>query len=391
MDKQTANGTLTIEKIATGRRISEILYEQSSSPRAFSERVKFASRETVRACLNDTRHISPKELEQMAEALGHSVDRILQRDTEKEAIVLRAEVKSKQPAKETIELGKRLLKVALGWSEKFDYRNDLGSVYFYLGHVEEAHAHYLEAFSYAEKIRDKFHETDRLFMAMSNLLITYRLKKEFISLDHMLNKIEPSFAISNPKRAGAIAYHRAVLAQQRRDFDEAEKKWSESLQHYEKTNNTELIGRGLHNLAHFLFKVGRHNESRELFSQAVKLLTPYPKYLQICLVSCIKNLIKLREYENALKIIESVRNMKDFNPDSNVQAQLYILQAVAEQNPMTAEKALEVRGITEETKLITCLMLMDDCQTIGDAERLVRYYRKVSKILNNSLPSWEEL
>ena len=40
MEMQTTNGTLTIEKIPTGRRISEILYELNSSPRAFSERVK---------------------------------------------------------------------------------------------------------------------------------------------------------------------------------------------------------------------------------------------------------------------------------------------------------------------------------------------------------------
>ena len=391
MEMQTANGTLTIEKIPTGRRISEILYEQNSSPSAFRERVTFAKRDTVRHCLNDTRHISPKELQEMADLLGYSVDRILQNDTEKDALALRVAVRSKSSAPETIDLGKKLLKVAIGWSEKFDCHNDLGSAYYYLGQVEKAHEHYLEALNYAEKIRDKFHDIDRLYMAMSNLLITYRLKKEFITLDHLLNKLEPSFVISNPKRAGAIAYHRAVLAEQRRDFDEAEKKWSESLQHYEKTESDELIGRGFQNLAYFLFKMSRHLESRNMFARAIKLLTPYPRYLQICLVNCTKNLIKLQEYESALKMIESVRSLKDFKPDSNTQAQLYVLQAVAEKSPLTAEKALEVKGISDKTKLVACLMLMDYCRTIGDGESMMRYHGNVSKILNSTLPNWEEV
>ena len=388
MDTQVANGTLTIEKIGTGRRISEILYDQNSTPRAFCERVSFAKKDTVRACLNDTRYISPKELQEMADLLGYSVDRILQKDTEKSALTLRVAVRSKTPGVDAIDLGKKLLKAALGWTEKCDYLNDLGSAYYYQDRIDEAHECYLDAFKYAKKINEKFYDRERLYMVTSNLTITYTRKKDYMALDNLLHEVEPAFELSDPESAGTIAYSRAVIATNRGDYDLAFQKWTESLRQYEKTENTDLIGRGYHNLAFFFFKFGKYDEARELFARSISSLAPNSRSLHVAIVNCTKNLIKLGEIANAKKMIESVLSSELKN---EIRARLHILYAIATNNPFEAQKALSLEGITDNTKLCATFLLMDACAAQGDSEGLMRYYINVGNIPKTKLPSWEEL
>lgn len=388
MYRETTNGTLTVEKTGIGRRITEILYDQNSTPHAFSQRIKFGKTDTVYACLNDSRYINPKELQEMADVLGYSVDRLTQRDTEKSAFSFRVAVKSKLVTADTIELGKKLVKVAIGWSERVDYLNDLGSAYYYLDMVEEAHECYLDAFKYAAKLKDKFDDSERLFMVTSNLMITYTVKKDYWTLDHLLREVESAFVNADPKRAGNLAYSRAVIATERGDYELAYQKWSESLRLYEKTDDTKLIGKAYHNLAYFFFKCGRHEEAQGLFDKSIRLLGPYPDSVPVAWVNSTKNLIKLGETEAAVKLIEMALASYLSN---EMKAQFQILYALASGNTTEAQKVLDLEDLSDNTKLIATVIAMDSMLLKNDSEQLMRYYKEVGKILKSKLPTWEEL
>ncbi|PWK13477.1 tetratricopeptide repeat protein [Tumebacillus permanentifrigoris] len=391
MDKQTHSDPATITKVPIGRYITEILYSRNLTPHYLSQKVDFGKKDTVYSCLRDERRLSPNELQQISDILHVPIERLKQTDLEQEAFELRLLVRSKQRSPRAIDLGLKLQKLALGWTEKFDILNDLGSAYYYMDKFPQAHQAWLEALPLAEKIRDTFSETDRLYMVTNNLILTYTQKQDFSALTYLLDKVETAFTFSNPKRAGLLATSSAIIATEMGDYEKAQQKWQEAFEQFERTNDQSLIGKGYHNLAYYEFRVGNFAESHRLFAKALHALTPDPIPHLIAIGDYLKTLIKLKETDTALHMIAVARSIRELESLPDLQAKFHILESVATGNPQLAESVLQITEAGPHLKLMACKWIMHHLSHQGDADKLLRYYKKAEQFDKNVVTHWEEL
>jgi tetratricopeptide (TPR) repeat protein len=229
--------------IPLGQRIGEIMEEKGAafSIRAFSQRLG-VSKDTLARIIQGERPVTPSELERIAKGLNVTIERIKQIDTAKKNQELSHLLKTKYDPKKALVLAKECMDVAVGMTERCEAGNRLARAYFALGKYEQSHKIWLEAFELSQKIYQKYGTTDRLFNILSNLMISYTIRKEYSRLAEILQEIEPVFQ-DQPNKLGAIYYSKAMIAEQLGSKDQAKLNFYQSLSHFQTTGEPNDIGR----------------------------------------------------------------------------------------------------------------------------------------------------
>lgn len=373
-----------------GRRIAEIIYDKNGSPRDFANRVTFCAKDAFYRSLKGVRYFKPTELQELSQLLRIPLDRITIKDNYMQHFELRNMVKREAPFLRAINLGHQLLESAIGWTEKFNLHNDLGSAYYFLKNFEEAHAHWLEAYSYAEKIHEKFCEPDLLYKVTCNLLISYTDRSEFQALDLFLNKVQPEFRDSNPKRAGTLALSQGMIARNIKDVRKARMKFQESLEHFRKTKDQYLIGIGLHNLAYDFYLGHDYQNAKLLFEESIHTLTPYEISKSVSILDYVKTLIKLKYLREAREWIQPTIETLEHFDEPNLLAKFYIVDSLASHDPLRCEKVFELSNVNTQVQLVACKLLMSHYSRMDDPENVMRYYKLAETIDSSAtIADWE--
>lgn len=390
METNVLTGDKLIEELPLGRRVADILADKGISPYELSRRLSWG-KDSVYQSLEGKRYIKPSELALISEKIRVSVSRIKQEDTKDKAIELRFLIKSRKATGRAVEIGKSLLSIAVGWTEKFDVLNDLGSAYFFLNDYEEAHRYWSQALPYAEKIRDKFGEAERLYIITTNLVISYRMKKDYSTVSQLLKRVEQNFADFSPRHAGMLCFSQAIMASNMGDDHYANQKLVESLEHFKATLDDLLIGKGLHNLAYHKFLTKDFDSAKDLYDQAIRTLIKHPVPRLISMVDCIKVLIIKKETEAALRMVQWALKSADLDTEPELKAKFELLLSVVTNDPGYAERLVLSERTNKRVLLIACKFLLRYYGERDDAHSVLRYYKIAESIDESASIEWEEL
>jgi tetratricopeptide (TPR) repeat protein len=282
------------------------------------------------------------------------------------------------------------LSSAVGWSEKFDMLNDLGSAYHFLREYEHAFNVWQQALPFAEKIKEKFGESDRLYIIITNLVISYRIKKDYSTISQLLKRVEPDFQDFNPRWAGILCFSQALMASNMGDDALARQKLMESLDHFKETLDDALIGKGIHNIAYHNYLTRDFSSAKELYERAIQQLTNHTIPRLISMVDLVKTLLILNEKETALKLIQCAFAIEELSNDPDLEAKFHVLHSVATNEPGHAELVLSFENIDQKVRLIACKFLLNFYTQRDDAESVLRYHKYAESVYNSS-SEWREL
>lgn len=377
-----------LSSIPLGRRISEILQEKGISPNAFSQRIGMG-KDTFYSCIKGDRYIKPSELSLMASKLNLTSDRILQRDNEKEFLEVRSLLERKVNIQRALELAQHLFQSALGWTEKFDLLNDIGTAYHHLKDYEQAHRAWVAALPYAEKIHTAYGEYERLFRITKNLIISYTQRNDFAKLTQILAELEPSFENSNPDYAGALSYSHAMVALKMGDKELCRDKLYQQLRFNQMMNVTRAVGIAHHNVSYIEYLHGNYEVARSHSEKAMDLLIDFPDLYFESVKDFVRILWHLDQFDLAReKVVTSLESVEEFNlPEAR--AKLLVLKALTHNDATSAESIFSIGGLDEKIYLLACHFLLDFCRTANDAEGLLRYYKIMKRYDKSPLSVWE--
>ena len=283
MQQQTA-----VDLIPLGRRVAEIMEEKGAAYtiRSFSQRIGM-SKDKLCRCINGERYIKPSELENIAEGLHLSVERIRQDDIKKEAEELQKLLKNLANLQRALQLAESLTALALGRSEKSIALNNLGRVLFLMRDYDQAHAIWLEAYADAKRLSGLWGESEVLYDVLTNLLISFSARKEYIQLQQILAEIKP-ILYSSANRAGAISYSVAMIAYKNGQFEEAREKLYESLDCYLKLDDVKSVGMAERNVAFIEYRMRNYETAIKWFESAIPKLSVDPYWQAVAVKDFVK-------------------------------------------------------------------------------------------------------
>lgn len=373
-----------VGKVPILRRISELMHEKGDgfSIRAFSSRIGI-SRELLRRILAGDRHITPSTLEKIAQGLGISVERLKQTDTEKQSHELNTLWKAKHRTRamlfRALDIATELVAVSKGVSERAYNLSVLGRVQFELQHYDEAHESFLSAFEHSEKVHELHGDSTLLHLVTSYLMVSYTIRKEYTSILQTLTVVEDIFA-ADPEKMGYAHYTRMKWYEHRGDLDRARRHSYVALECFEKTEDTEQIGKALINVAHFEYLAGNYQKSELALSDAISNLKNREYFYLIAVKEYAKTLIQLKEHAKASQLLDNHLGKYQGYPD--LMAKLQILNTIAKDDPSFAIKVSSDQSVSLNVRYLACKQLMNYFSLKDDSASVMRYY-KLGQILTD--------
>lgn len=366
--------TKKLVSIPIGRRIGEILEERGSafSIRAFSTRIGF-SKDMLSRMISGDRYISPSELSKIAEGLSLSIARLKQEDTQEQLSELMLLLENKKNNQRALSIALKIKEVAVGCTERYIVTNELGKAYHALRMYNESHAEWLEAREYAQRIVDKYQDTEPLYNVMNNLVLSFTEQKDIFGLSALVGQLKQVFT-PYPKRLGTLYYSTASTAFFMGNYREARDNYLLALAQFELHGDSIYIGKSEHNVGFAEYKLENYRRAKEHFERAIEKLSEYDEQKLISMKDYIKTLLKLGQKQRAAENISSALQQLELLDLPLRKAQFLLLHAIVHEDLSAAEQVLAAEGIPVSLKLTACKFLMDFYKCIGDAENLMRYY-----------------
>lgn len=370
---------ITFAKITLGRRISELMLERGDafSIRAFAERVGM-NRETFRKTLLGERPVTISLVENVSNGLGITEERLRQLDTFKKeqevAVLLGSSQRSKIMMLRAQTLARELADVALGFTERCVCWANLGRSQYYLQQYDLAHESFLTAMQYAEKVNEAFDDSTLLYHVTSYLMISYTIRREYTNIVQTLNVVEKAFS-EDPEKMGYVHYTRMKWNEHRGNLEQAKVDAYVALEHFEKTENKSQIGKAQNNVAHFEYLTGNFQKAKEQWFEAMGNLEPFEYPYLSAVKDYVKVLLQMGDKSTASEILTA--NFDRAKEYPNFAGIFQILFSVALDDPSYAMTVSEDLSMSLGIRNMACECLMDYYATNGDADSVMRYYKRV--------------
>lgn len=377
----SANSTIPV-----WRRVSEIMKEKGDafSQQALAIRINI-NRKTLGKMLSGRSKIHMFDLRRLSEALKVPVERILQEDTHPVETELRELLKKKTDKERALDLALKLSSKSVGMTERCIHLNYLGCAYYLIQDYEKAHETWLEAYSYAKAIQQKYGDSDRLFQVIHNLVWSYIVRREYSNMNKILEGVETIFQ-STPNRLGTLAFARAKVAEESNNIVVARQHAIESLKYYLMTEDANSIGKAEITAAHYAYKVKNYYESMILLESAMDHLVPDVDTWLIAVKEYAKTLLKLGLFEETQHIISEslhrVGSLIEKKQDLNGKLQLLLFLATGDSS--YAENVLSNSRVNDKIRLLAYKSLFKQCIEMDDEATLMKYSKIVGALSINS-------
>jgi tetratricopeptide (TPR) repeat protein len=361
-----------VDSIPIGRRIMEIMQEKGPAYTisAMAGRLGF-SRETLREMLKGEREMYTYELENIARDLKVSVERILQTDILEETKELRQHLDMGEATQWCLELSAKFTELAIGLTERVIVANELARGQYQSRDLETAIETLNKVLPDAQLILEKYGDPDILMWVTGNLVSAKTIQGDYTNLPEMAAVVEPYFP-THPKLAAVICYS---LSQYKLEVEgnrnEAREMQYLSLHYYRLTGIPISIANSQMNVAIFEYRQKQYEQAKALFQSAYEVFRVHDNlYAQaVHAREYGKLLIRLGETKEAVEILDWMFDRMKANPNviqSDMVAQLYLLLAIAKQDPLFAEKVLSDNIGTRSIQKIACKFIRDYYDHHGD-------------------------
>lgn len=376
------------------RRLREVMDEKHKEEK---EKTKFVenlsiklnvSLRTTYRIIGGSRYVKPSEQETIAEVLGISLERLLQKDTD----ILRKKIEDIFRAAETMKIARgsvaekdrfnrlkdladEMVEIAIGLTERFDAKNELGKVYFEFRKFKEAHNTWVEAYDLAKTASD----TERLYKVCNNLLHSSKARKRISDVERILVEAEPFF-VGDYEKLGRIKYFQAVLNFETGDYEEALTDFEASHEFYIKTGNQVLIGLSEHNLGKAHYKLRHYSQARGLYTSALsKIENASLSTRLITQIELVKTLDQLGHQDEAKRLALQSLDQTEANrmvTVAEMRGRLLMLLSQLYRDPTYAIEALDLE-LDAGTLLEIHRYLHDFYLRSGDARTALYYHERV--------------
>lgn len=360
--------------ITTSRRITEIMQEKGKyySQQAMASRLGY-QRTTFRKMLSGTRDIYTFELEQIARDLKVTPERLLQRDMQSRIGELQTYLLELKNLDEALEIALNFHELSIGITEKCDANIYLGRVYFELKKNDLSLAYRLKAFEMAEMIFDIYGETGRYHQALRSLIISYSETKDFYNAKMIVEKASEVLGADDLDFV-VLNYSLAMIAYNNGNLSSAREMLYLALESYTKMGDRKEIGKAMHNVAFIEFKLGNLEAAKKRFEVAIHTLEGYRDPQIIAIKDYIKVLLKLGD-RNKVNTLISDFMAHSHSFSDRIKTQFYLLQAICNNDPNSAEYVLSMEGADDQHRAFACHFLMDFYAALDDAAALMKYYK----------------
>lgn len=392
MSTLVASKYTVVDKIPLGRRIEEIKKEKGGyySTAAMSRRIGF-SEQTFRDMLKARREIYTFELEKIAKDLKLTAERILQEDSYKQHMgldsLLNGNERTKNMLQQALVVSSELVEKAVGSTERGFALHNLARVMYLKRQYDDAHTTWLKALEYAKKIHQEFDDKRLLKVVSANLMLTYAIRKEYSNIGDFLCAVEEMFAEDHDK-LGLAQHTRMLVQMERGDYESARKHSYLALEHFEQTENDKQIGHALINVAHFEYRLGNYSASSRSLSDAIKKVVQYEDILVVVVKEYVKSLVKIQEYDTALKVVEKYESVSREYPD--YWGKLQIMKTLLTDDPSFADRISNDSELSLNVRSLACKCLMDFYTKRDDAENALKYYKKGRTYASSPTEFYEE-
>ncbi|PWK15765.1 helix-turn-helix domain-containing protein [Tumebacillus permanentifrigoris] len=366
-------------KIPLLRRIIELLEEQEDnlSKRSIASMIG-VNRETVRLLFKEKRPVTLDVLEKIAKGLSITVDRIRQLDSikrEKELNkVLTGNKRTRVMLMRALDLATELVELSLGVTERGYALNNLGRVLYVQGEYNKAHDIWLSALDFAKSIQREHNDSQLLHIVTANLMLTYTIRKEYSNIESIFHIVEQAFP-DHPKAMGQCFYTKMKMEEERGNLELAREYSYNSLEHFSKTDDDKQIGKAFFNVAYYEFLLGSFKKSLNLLSTSIEYLRDFDDLLIRCVKDYVKCLMKLRDHETAIRVVEEYSELAREYPE--YRAKLRIMYAVAKDDPSIADYVMKDTSLSVNTRYIASKCLLEYHYSKGDSDSAMRYYEMV--------------
>ncbi|MFD2169943.1 hypothetical protein [Tumebacillus lipolyticus] len=366
--------------IPIGRRIAEIMKEKG---RAFSQQAVASrmgiSRETLRSMLTGDRVILDFELRQIAALLKMTVERIKQDDTRQEERRLHSLLQEAVDHRSALEIAERLAKLAVGITERCISLNNLGSAYFIGLKYDEAHDAWLQAYQYANEIKERYNDSEYLFDVAKNIMISFSVRKEYAHLSSILSELEPLFE-SKPERSGALCYSYAMIEYQKGNKESAKQKLYQSLEYYRMTGDEKNIGQAEQNIGYIEYATANYEKAKIFFEKALQKLVQYRYWYLVTVKDYIKTLIMLGEHERATELImQSMKEVQSLG-HLDLEGRMLLLLSRVSNIPEHASDVVKEGKYGLQVQLLGCKFLIKFYKENYDSLMFMKYYEIAEKL-----------
>lgn len=359
------------QKVPIGRRIEEIMDEKGGafSQRAFAPRVGL-SKDTLGRIIDGTRHVKPSEVMRIAAGLALSMTRLKQDD----AVLIQNELESLLDKKKDLfrasMLAEKLHTLAIGITERFDSALLYARVLYALGQYDKAHEYLLQSYQHAEKIYEKYNETDRLYTSLSKLLITFTVRKEYSRMSEILARVESVFS-SDPEKMANICFSKAMIAEQFGNVEEVRVNLYKSLELHQVTGKQNDIGRAEQNVGYFEFKQKNYEVAKRFLRDSIPKLQGDTHHQLIAIKEYVKTLLKLDETDAAVRWLENA--LQDVEQFPELKGKFYLLFDIAKQDVSYADSIFHIPNVGKSVLRLTCKYLTKHYMKLGDSESVLKY------------------
>ncbi|HEU4964471.1 MAG TPA: helix-turn-helix transcriptional regulator [Bacilli bacterium] len=358
------------------RRITEIMDERQLSIRGFSQYCGM-SKDLLFRIVKGQRYIKPTELERMAQQLKVTVERLKMEDIQDDLTQLTSWLKEKAFLRQAVELASKLKGQALGYTERYELLNQLGTAHYHLAQFDQAHEAWEEAFTYAEKSYQLFADPQLLYKSTFNLILSYNVRKDFSMLAQFLERIEPEFMEQDPEYAGSVSFSYALMALEIGNLEVGRQKMYRSAEFYRMTGNRRYEDMAANNLAFVEYVVGNFHKAEEMYEQLMECPSAFDDLRYYARKGYAQTLLKVKRVTKAKLLIEESIGELEENELPNILARFYLLQAFVQNDRVFAEKVLAMENLEPQLYLLASKFLLEQCEAEQDMEGMIKYLRLV--------------
>ncbi|ARU59962.1 hypothetical protein CBW65_01965 [Tumebacillus avium] len=366
-----------------GQRIMEIMEEKGRAftQQALANRIGM-NRVTLSKKLHGEREFYLFELRRIADAFHISLERLLKADIAEEEAELEELFKTHTDFFRAFDIAQKLVHLAIGITERGKSLNDLGRAFYYLKKYDEAYSVWKECYLYAKQLSEQYRDSNLLMRVVSNLMLTYTVRKEYSNLAEMITQIEPALS-NDPARAAFINYSLALIAENQGNSDEARTKYQKSLEYYSIWDSKNDLARAWHNTATFEYRQSNFEVAERYFEMALPLLLPKAQDALVCIKEYSKALIKLGKYDKADQLLHqglTLQGDERFGSPNIYRAKLQILLSIIKNDPTYAKAVLNMDNVNDKTKSFAARFLFDFYESKDDSSQAIHYYRIVRQL-----------
>ncbi|HEU4963001.1 MAG TPA: helix-turn-helix transcriptional regulator [Bacilli bacterium] len=369
-----------VHHIPLGRRIREIMEEKGDAytVTALAIRMKL-SRHTVSRMLKDKRLLFNYELENISNALGVSVDRILQTDVQELVEELDSLIYHLYDLQRAKKLAEKFQSLAIGATEKCEANIRMGKLYHELQQYEIAHEFRAEAHRLAKVVKKSFNDSGQFDRTIRHMVTSCTVRKDYTNAYQLIDEAK-GLIRDDPKRLGGIYYSLAMIAYENGRLHEARDQLYRSLDSFRKSEDVHEIGSALHNVAYIEYKMGEFEKSKALFEESIATAEDFPLDRIFAIKDYAKVLDKLGHTETAIQLLENQMELINKMQMPDLYAKMILLHSTFTGGIEGAVEIVESEAVADQHRLIACKLLMRHYRLLNDSESLMSYYIKAEEL-----------